>query len=237
MRGKRFLPLGLCAALVLTMVFASGCGEKAEPAAEGDAAEWKQLVSETDALAEMRKDLAETEKVEYFVKQTALIQEMETFFDQNTPYPVYRIIAACQKAAGAADKDALEWAESVGIREPAALWYAEEHDIEVSDDMLNKWMEEVSATDDQALYEDACKETGVSFEVFNRYMQRQYRMLCIMDMAHKADEKVNEEVITAEYKESDAYKTMERLLKNCEKLYSSGEDSDLEKVLAADIWY
>ena len=237
MRGKRFFPLGLCAALVLTMVFASGCGEKAEPAAEGDAAEWKQLVSETDALAEMRKDLAETEKVEYFVKQTALIQEMETFFDQNTPYPVYRIIAACQKAAGAAEKDALAWAESIGIREPAALWYAEEHDIEVSDDMLNKWMEEFGASDDQALYEDACKEAGVSFEVFNRYMQRQYRMLCIMDMAHKADEKVNEEVITAEYKESDAYKTMDRLLKNCEKLYSSDEDSDLEKVLAADIWY
>lgn len=79
MRGKSFLLLGLCAALVLTTVFASGCGEKAEPAAEGDAAAWKKLVSETDALAETRKNLAETEKVEYFDRQAALIQEMEDF--------------------------------------------------------------------------------------------------------------------------------------------------------------
>lgn len=237
MVGKRVCTAALCAMLICTTLLAAGCSDKDEPTAKGTAQEWSQLVDEADDLAAMGEDLAESEELEYFVRQAVLLQQMKEFFDRNTPYPAVRIIAACKIAAGDTEEEAFEQAEDAAVREPAALWYAEKHGIEVSDDRLARWIEEYNAFKDQVLYESVCKEVGISAEVFNRYMQRQYRMLCIMDLANKTDEKVNEEAIVAEYKESSEYKTLKRLMESCEELYRSGGDSDLEKVLAADIWY
>ena len=237
MKGRGFLSWGLCAVLVLTMVIVSGCGDKGEPAAAGDAAEWNQMVSTAEALADMRKNIEESEKAEYFVKKLVLLQEMEDFFDQKTPYPIFLINAACLEAAGETEKEALEYAEFSVIREQAVLWYAKENEVEISDERFNKWIIDYNALEDQELYQSACKDAGVSFEVFNRYIQRQYYILCIMDIANKADEKINETAITEEYKKSDDYKKLDKLLKNCEDLVKSRERDDLNKILTADIWY
>jgi len=219
------------------MVIVSGCGDKGEPAATGDTAEWNQMVSEAETLADMRKNLKESEKAEYFVKNIVLLQEMDDFFEQKTPYPAFLINAANLEAAGETEKEALEYAEFSVIREQAALWYAKEKGIEISDERFNKWIIDYNVLEDQELYQSACKDAGVSFEVFNRYMQRQYYILCIIEIANKADEKINETAITEEYKKSDDYKKLDRLLKNCEDLVKSRERDDLDKILAADIWY
>ena len=162
---------------------------------------------------------------------------MEEFFDQKTPYPIFYINAVCMDAAGESKTEAFEHARYMVIREQAALWYAKEHDIEMTDEKLNRWIIKYNALSDHVLYQDACEEAGVSYEAFNRYMQRQYYFLCIIDLASRDDERINEDAIVAEYKESTDYKKLDKLLENCAELVRSGEGGDLEQILAADIWY
>lgn len=128
-------------------------------------------------------------------------------------------------------------AEFYVIREQAVSWYAKENRIEISDEMLNKWIIDNNVLDEQKLYQSTCEDAGVSFEKFNRYIMHQFYILYIIDSANKADEKINETAITEAYKKSDDYKMLDKLMKNCEDLVKSGEDDDLNKILAADIWY
>lgn len=237
MKEKRFLLLGLCAVLVLTITFASSCGDKAEPRIKGGETQWKELVSRTESYAEVWKNRSETRKEEVFVRKVVLMQEMDEFFEMKTPYTVFYINAVCLDAVGRSPKESFAALSKMVIREQAALWYAKEHDIEITDEKLNQWIIKYNAVRDQVQYQDACKAAGVSYEVFYRYLKRQYRMLCILDMAHEADEKIDQEAMTAEYQESGDYKKLEKLMENCADLAGSGEGEDLNQILAADIWY
>lgn len=244
MTGKRVFTAALCAALVCTMLLAAGCSDKDEPTAKGTAQEWNQLIDELDALGKDGEAVDDEtqalpeDRVLALVRSTAQIAKMEDFFDQDTPYILFRVCVMGATAEGKSEEEAFEYAREMVNREQAALWYAEEHDIEVTDEGLRAWLESVDGPErEQAVFEKACQKAEVSFDFVNSYIQRQYRMLYILELAHQADEKVNEEAMTAEYKASDYYKNTEKIFENCEKIYKSGEDRDLEKVLAADIWY